>query len=254
MIDYVMVAVVAASSFFAALSLSLLAKFRQVSARISSSTELGRDLWEALEARLKKQDERILDMFGKVDVIQARMVERQMKPESVVLDRAQPALLRREAPNVSRMNGRKPEPTQSDGGSSLVLPQPVIQPESMQSIEARLAEQERRTAEMYSRLATVISQREIERTGLSVVTPGPLFSGPSPPREPTTKVNERTLLEMLGERPRTSVEIKEQFSITREHAARVLKDLFDRRLVIRNDSHKPFVYELTELGRTSLRS
>ena len=54
---------------------------------------------------------------------------------------------------------------------------------------------------------------------------------------------------MLSERARTSVEIRQQFGISREHAARLLKGLFDRGLVVRNDLRKPFVYEITETGR-----
>jgi predicted transcriptional regulator len=54
---------------------------------------------------------------------------------------------------------------------------------------------------------------------------------------------------MLSEKPRTSVEIRQRFNVSREHSARLLKGLFDRGLVVRNDSGKPFVYEITEAGR-----
>lgn len=72
MIDVTSLALLATSFFFVALSIALLVRYRQVSERINSSTDLGRDLWSSLERRLKKQDERILDMMGRVDVIQAR--------------------------------------------------------------------------------------------------------------------------------------------------------------------------------------
>jgi len=36
---------------------------------------------------------------------------------------------------------------------------------------------------------------------------------------------------------------------SREHTARTMKGLFERGLVARNDSTKPFVYQLTEEGK-----
>jgi hypothetical protein len=35
---------------------------------------LGRDLWQALEQRMRKQDERILDVMGRLEVIQSRVL------------------------------------------------------------------------------------------------------------------------------------------------------------------------------------
>ena len=60
--------------FFVALAFALLFRYREVSQRINSSTDLGHDLWASLEQRLKKQDERILDVMGRVEVIQARVM------------------------------------------------------------------------------------------------------------------------------------------------------------------------------------
>ena len=66
--------------------------------------------------------------------------------------------------------------------------------------------------------------------------------------EPT----ERVVLQLLMERPRTSIEIKTLVKKSREHSARLMKTLFERRLVSRADEKKPFVYELTEEGRRYL--
>ena len=72
MVDFTTTSLLAASFFFVALAFALLVRYRQVSQRINASTDLGHDLWTSLEQRLKKQDERILDVMGRLEVIQAR--------------------------------------------------------------------------------------------------------------------------------------------------------------------------------------
>ncbi len=91
-------ALLSASFFFVALSFALLLRYRQISERINASNDLGHDLWSSLEQRLKKQDERILDLMGRVDVIQARAVASalaqtpsSMSPTSVVPTSSVPA-------------------------------------------------------------------------------------------------------------------------------------------------------------------
>jgi len=74
MVDYAEVTLLASSAFFAVLSIGLLFRYRQVSRSISESTDMGRDLWAALEQRLRKQDERILDMMARLDVVQSRVM------------------------------------------------------------------------------------------------------------------------------------------------------------------------------------
>ena len=39
---------------------------------------------------------------------------------------------------------------------------------------------------------------------------------------------------------------------SREHAARLMKELYEKGLVSRNNSSKPFVYQLTEEGKRRL--
>ena len=65
---------------------------------------------------------------------------------------------------------------------------------------------------------------------------------------------EAKVLRLLVEGPRTSAQIKEEVGRSREHTARLMKTLFDRGLVIRNDRNKPYVYEITDTGRSYVAS
>jgi predicted transcriptional regulator len=68
----------------------------------------------------------------------------------------------------------------------------------------------------------------------------------------TLDETELSVIKLLSVKPRSSVEIKELIGKSREHAARLMKILFDSGLVSRNTSKKPFVYQLTETGRRYL--
>lgn len=68
---------------------------------------------------------------------------------------------------------------------------------------------------------------------------------------PSTDV-ERMILVNLLKGSKTSPEIKDLIGRSREHAARLMKVLFDRGYVVRNDLKRPFVYEITESGRRHL--
>jgi len=72
--DLVTAVLLASAAFFVALAFGLLIRYRQLSQKITASSDLGRDLWQALEQRMKKQDERILDVMGRLDVIQSRVL------------------------------------------------------------------------------------------------------------------------------------------------------------------------------------
>jgi len=172
----------ASSAFFVALSFGLLLKYRQISLKVNASTDLGRDLWEALEQRLKKQDERILDVMGRFEVIQSRL-------------------------------------------SVEVLPVPVIPPPTPKSA----------VADKISRPVTPVTEEH--------VTPTTQTS------QITLDETEVSVIKLLGAKPRSSVEIKELIGKSREHAARLMKALYDSGLVSRDTSKKPFVYQLTEAGR-----
>jgi len=65
---------------------------------------------------------------------------------------------------------------------------------------------------------------------------------------------EARVLRLLIDGPKTSAQIKEVVGKSREHTARLMKALFDRGLVIRNDRNKPYVYEITDSGRSYVAS
>ena len=60
------------------------------------------------------------------------------------------------------------------------------------------------------------------------------------------------ILKMLIERPRTSREIQHSVGRTREHTSRLMKKLYDSKLVIRDSNSKPFKYSITYAGRIQL--
>jgi hypothetical protein len=65
---------------------------------------------------------------------------------------------------------------------------------------------------------------------------------------------ELKVLRLLVEGPRTSAQIKGEIGRSREHTARLMKALFDRGLVVRNDRNKPYVYEITASGKSYVTS
>lgn len=178
--DLVTYALLTASVFFFVVALGLLVRYRQVSQKIAASTDLGRDLWQALDQRLQKQDERILDMMGRFEVIQYRATEHSVSP------------------------------------TPLVVPGPIHTDKPVARVEDS---------------PTLVSRR-ISVTSL----------------DPT----EVAVIKLLGEKARSSVEIKGLVGKSREHTARLMKSLFDRELVTRNDSTRPFVYQLSDAGRRYL--
>jgi len=63
---------------------------------------------------------------------------------------------------------------------------------------------------------------------------------------------ERKILESLATGPKTSGQIRAVIGRSREHTARLLKMLFEKQLVVRNDANKPYVYEITGKGKDYL--
>ena len=62
------------------------------------------------------------------------------------------------------------------------------------------------------------------------------------------KTSQRAL-ELLKKKPLTTEELWTRLDRGREHTSRVMKNLFERGLVTRDDSNKPYTYELTDEGR-----
>lgn len=180
MVDYVGLADVAIGSFFVVLALVLLARYRKASQRLSESAELNHDLWRAMEERLKKQDERIIDALARVEVLQARILSPPPSP-------FQPVIARDVMP-MQQVTQPKPLP----------MPKPA------------------------ARVAIGLGETESK------------------------------IVALLAQGTKSPIDIKEALDLSREHTARMMKALFDKGLVTRDDSAKPFVYQLTERGRSYL--
>ena len=209
-------ALVASTGFFVALSFALLRRYRQVSQRISESSELGRDLWETLEQRLKKQDERIVDMMARFDVIQARVIAPPATP--LAFSKATVTSGSLATPPAATVPGSSPrdslEASPSDvrdaAESHSVAPSPPV-------------------SQVESQTGSQGSQRTLEETQVAAIG-------------------------LLREAPKNTRQITDSLRKSREHTARIMKSLFDLGLVKRDDSTKPFVYRLTDEGRRYLSS
>jgi len=204
--DVTTYALLTASFFFVALAIGLLAKYRQVSTKINASSDLGHDLWSSLEQRLKKQDERILDVMGRLEVIQARVMAG-TTPQA-------PATL-------SPLPVVAPHPPVVEGPPPVTEPSAIMQqPESQESQQPAAPVQ------------PSVAPGELDRTeklALTLLSGGPL----------ATPDILKGLISQGGPR-------------SREHAARLMKELFEKGLVSRNDSSKPFIYQLTDEGKRRL--
>jgi len=217
-------------------------RYRQVSKQIAASNDLGRDLWEALESRLKKQDERVLDMMGKVEVIQLRVLTQ------APLTKSKNVTLEEETVFPSQESQKAMQQITSQATTL----QSQVVTELRQAIENRIGKQDELIMNILDRLESIQSRLIEARNTSSQISATTLQSTRVRSSGSTEKVPENDLVALLSNGPLTSVGIREHFGISREHAARVLKGLFDRNLVVRNDSRKPFVYELTETGRRRL--
>jgi CRP-like cAMP-binding protein len=181
MSDLIDLVVTGFGAFFIVLAVILLARYRQASQSISESSEHSSDLWKALQERLRKQDERIVDMMSKVEVLQARVLAptAQVPPIPVTL-------------------------------RDVIPPQWAVQ------------------------------QKQVAEPRLVSLAKGELGD------------TEMTVIELLGAGSKSTIDIKEEIGLSREHTARTMKELFDRGLVARDDSAKPFIYQLTEKGKNLL--
>ena len=57
-----------------------------------------------------------------------------------------------------------------------------------------------------------------------------------------------SILTLLKDRPLTSTEIQRRVGRSREHVARFLKSLYERGLVERDETKRPYVYKISERG------
>ncbi len=197
--DAVTLALLASAAFFVALAFGLLLRYRQVSQRITASSDLGHDLWSALEQRMRKQDERILDMYGRLEVVQSRVLA---------------ATAPHELPPIAPTPPATPPPAKQEEKPAPVteLSHAVQQPEPV-------------TESQVSQL--VSPEHQLDETQLAAV-------------------------KLLAEAPKNTRQITDALKKSREHTARVMKELFEWGLVQRNDTTKPFVYQLTDQGKRYL--
>ena len=196
--DITTYALLTTSFFFVAVAFALLLRYRQVSQSINASNDLGHDLWSSLEQRLRKQDERILDIMGRLEVIQARVMAAAAAQPQTMLSPL-PVVAPPAPPEEKPMPVTEPPPT---------VPQPESQP----------------------------SQALVE----------------SPGTELELDETQMRALQFLKDAPKSTREIVKALDKSREHTARLMKGLFDAGLVSRNDSAKPFVYQLTDEGKRHL--
>ncbi len=197
--DVVSVTLLLSAAFFVALAFGLLFRYRQVSQKITASSDLGHDLWSALEQRMRKQDERILDMMGRLEVVQSRVMAATVPHEPPALAPLPPLTPAPAPPEEIQKPVTEKEP---------VTQQPMSQPESQAS-------------------QPPAAERQLDETQLAAIR-------------------------LLGESPKNTRQLTDTLKKSREHTARVMKELFEWGLVRRNDSTKPFVYQLTDEGRRYL--
>ncbi len=130
-------------------------------------------------------------------------------------------------------------------------------------VDARIIDLMVKTEVLTSRLALLnvtSQQRTISAASTPPVVPSPMKAQESAKiMLPSVILGEGTdtevkVLRLLAKGPSTSAQIKNEVGRSREHTARLMKALFDRGLVVRNDRNKPYVYEITESGKTYVAS
>jgi len=169
--------------------LVLLSRYRLLVKDATRSSDLAKNLWDAMNSRLTTQDTRIVDLMAKVEVYQVR-----------------------NRPQLPTPAAQNPPATST--------PRPVSRPPAA-------------------------SQQPSQR--ISQLVAAPPQSGIA-----TDEHTETRILRVLTSGPKTAPQIVELVGTTREHTGRLMKQLFTRGLVIRNDQNKPYVYEITDDGRRQL--
>jgi predicted transcriptional regulator len=145
------------------------------------------------------------------------------------------------------------------------------------SMNSRFSTQDARIIDLMARVEVYSAKKKSDATSLAPtknvspllvsqsITPRAAQSGSQIPlvsaiqSERTTNDTELTILRSLQEGPKMSGQIltvihaSRNANMTREHNARLLKGLYERGLVRRTDTQKPFVYELTDAGRNFIK-
>jgi predicted transcriptional regulator len=130
-------------------------------------------------------------------------------------------------------------------------------------VDARIIDLMAKTEVLSSRLGTSVATtqaRPVANAIMSASPEGKAVQSSDVVRVTTRAVmgegteTEAKVLRLLVEGPKTSAQIKDAVGRSREHTARLMKALFDRGLVVRNDRNKPYVYEITDSGRSQVAS
>jgi hypothetical protein len=209
--DLVTLALLVSAGFFVALSLGLLIRYRRISQTINASSDVGRDLWLALEQRMKRQDERIIDVMGRLEVVQSRMV-------AVAVAQVPPAPAP-ETPSSSVVE--QTAPSEEEREDAVVTPGEVPRPESQAE----------------SQPESQVPSRESQARAIQIAL----------------DETQRAVLGLLAEGQRNTRQLTDALHKSREHTARLMKEMFELGLVGRNSATKPFVYQLTDEGRRYLQ-
>jgi len=170
---------------------AFLARYRALTSDVAKSSQLAKNIWDAMNSRLSVMDARIIDAMAKAEIHSAQS-SRDDKGRSVM------------------MEGKRSAPL----GAPSAL------------VGARIMSQTSRASQ------------DVEAKGSS---------------QPNQEI-EVQILQSLVEGPKKSSEIKQKIDRSREHTARLMKTLFERGLVVRNEGNRPYVYEITEGGRRYLEN
>ena len=227
--DSISIALVAATGFFLAVAVGLLYRYRQVSQNVNKSTDLGRDLWQALDQRMKKQDERIIDLMARVDVLQARVTAVAMNPTPTTPMAFSPAI--QESSPPAKIPGLMPKATGE------VKATPELRPVAPSAPLVPSPESQPKSPESQPQAAEVLAMKQP--------------SEPVAPRVLKLDKTSQRALQLLKGGPMTTAQLwnEKALNLGREHTSRLMKKLFELGLVTRDDANKPYTYELTGEGR-----
>jgi DNA-binding transcriptional ArsR family regulator len=198
---------------------AFLARYRSLVEEANKSTEMAKNVYDSMNSRFTTQDTRIVDLMARLDVYSVR--HKPLVPGSSVTGQA----------DVTRQASRVHGPTTQESQARSQIsgsPGGSLAPSSSSPSPSMAAP------------SSALQQ------------PQPQQQLPPPPSPTVASQTDAAILRALMDGPRTSNTIKDVLKVSREHNARLLKSLYDRGLVVRNDEHKPYVYEITEAGRRFL--
>lgn len=95
-------------------------------------------------------------------------------------------------------------------------------------------------------------QAQVQRPNTSTAITAEFPATSAPASDQGSQETETKILTSLASGPKSSSDIRVIIGMSREHTARLMKLLYERGLVVRNDRNKPYVYEITEAGRNHL--